>query len=164
MSRVICELRIARPMDPLAVGFKEGLIGLEQAATILHEKGFVGHFDLCDTAFLTVLNGSGNDSAGVGIASFVNGDVKGFIIDLAKVFDLLHMSVHRLRLGIRLLLCPCRHDLESSLDLHQHVDKSRRLTPYGPRGHAAHGYVCFPCLCSRLGDFPKTPRSQADYL
>ena len=104
------------------MGFKEGLVGLEQAVALLHVKCFVSHCDLGDTPFLPVLNGSRNDSTG--IASFVNGDVKGFIIDLAKVFDLLHMSAYCLRLGIHLLLCPCRHDLGSSL--RQSADKSRK--------------------------------------
>src|SRR5271155_3128308 len=74
MSLVFCELRFARPMDLLAVGFKEGLVRLEQAVAVLHMKCFVGHFDLGDAPFLPVLNGSGNDSTG--IASFVNGDAK----------------------------------------------------------------------------------------
>jgi len=98
MSLVVCESGFTRPMDLLTVGFKEGLVGLEQAVVVLHVKSFVGHFDLGDTPFLPVLNGSGNDSTG--IASFVNGDVKGFLVDIAKVFDLLHMSVDCLRLGV----------------------------------------------------------------
>jgi hypothetical protein len=132
---VVCELLFATPMNSLAVDFEKGLAGLEQAVALLHKKCFVGHFDLCDTALFAVLNGCSNDRTG--IPSFVNGNVKVFVVivvDFAKVFDLLGMSAYCLRLGIHLFLCPCRPDLGSSP--FQSADKCRKR---GPRD-----YLCSP--------------------
>jgi hypothetical protein len=78
-------------MDLLAVDFKIGLVGGEQARAMLHKKRFPRvHFDLGDPSLLAVLNGRRND--GAVMTSFANAKVEGLPLGLADVFDFLHSS------------------------------------------------------------------------